>query len=787
MIMHVIAASIRFAWAAWPTCAGVICLILASGQAQAQYIKQDTTGLLGSSDWSPSWSTTVTTGTMTFDNTLSASTAANLSVAGTGTFGKLVFSGTTGPVVISSGTISLSAVNTAIGIEVLSTASDVTINSSFTNNSSTVELNVGTGRTLTLAGGGRVTRSGGAGTVAYTTGAYGSVGAVSWNSGSTATETGGVRVGDSATITIGGVFGNNGFTKINGTNASVSLTSAGNQKAIGNAAASNGKVQLVSGTLAVSGTGLLIGLLNGQGSLDIQGGTFTHSGTTMRIVSQATSGAASGALQISAGTASIREIQFGGGSSTSGTGTLAVSGGRLELGAGGMTNAGSGSFAHNITLAGGTMGAAASWSSDLALKLGGNVTFDTEKSGTAYVITLSGTLSNNGVAAGGFTKTGAGTLTLSSGNTYTGTTTLNAGTLVAGAANAFGGSTAPLVINAGTASLGGFSVAVGPLSGSSGGVLSTSNAAGTATFTTNVASGTSTFAGAIADNGSGVVALTKQGGGRLTFSGNNTYSGATQINAGILAIAPGGSIGSTSGVTLSGSTAELKYNAAAALTRPITLTQGIISGTGTIGSAVTFASGDILSPGNSPGTQAYTSLHAWSPGGTYQWELNALTGAAGTNWDLVNVTSGTFDLSALDTGAGSRFVLDLVTLNALDVAGPLANPFDGGSYTFAIASYNPSNFLLPAGFSNTAGADLTGLFQINLGNWQGTKPQQADISVKINSTATGIDLVIVPEPAAFALAGIGIAVAAWSRRRRCFSVKSFFLTQKAHSFPVMPR
>ena len=181
---------------------------------------------------------------------------------------------------------------------------------------------------------------------------------------------------------------------------------------------------------------------------------------------------------------------------------------------------------------------------------------------------------------------------------------------------------------------------------------------------------------------------------------------------------------------------------------------------------MTFATGDILAPGNSPGTQSYTSLHAWSPGGTYQWELNSLTGSAGSNWDLVNVTSGTFSLSALGSAPGSQFILDLVTLDALNAAGPLSTPFDGGSYTFAIASYNPSNFLLPGDFSNTAGTDLTGLFQINLGNWQGTPPQAGNISVRINATATGIDLVIVPEPGTLALAGIGMAAAAGTLLRR---------------------
>jgi len=260
--------------------------------------------------------------------------------------------------------------------------------------------------------------------------------------------------------------------------------------------------------------------------------------------------------------------------------------------------------------------------------------------------------------------------------------------------------------------------------------------------------------------------LEKNGAGVLALSAANTYSGATTITAGQLRILAG-NINASSGISLNGPTAELKYNSATALTAPLTFTQGTLSGTGTIGTAVTVATNDMISPGNSPGTQAFTSLHAWAPGGTYKWELNALTGTAGINWDLVDVTSGTFSLAALAATPGSQFILDLTTLAAGDAAGQLVNPYDGGSYMFAIASYNPANFLLPAGFSNTAGADLTSLFTFNsLANWQGAKPQVADISVKINSTATGIDLVIVPEPGALALAGIGVAAAAWAAHRR---------------------
>jgi autotransporter-associated beta strand protein len=399
-----------------------------------------------------------------------------------------------------------------------------------------------------------------------------------------------------------------------------------------------------------------------------------------------------------------------------------------------------------------------------------------------------------------FTKAGTGTTSLLSNSLYTGTSTIQNGMVEVNSLPALGlagGLGAPttaangmIQIGSGTTTgvlryIGGGDTTdrVVNLSGTTGGATIDASGSGalvfTSAFTATVAgdktltlTGTSTAANSIDSIAGSGVSVNKTGAGLWRLTGNNSYTAATTVSAGQLHVSAG-NINSSSGITLNGATAELRYNSATALSAPLTLTQGTISGTGTIGTAVTVNTSDVISPGNSPGIQAYTSLHAWAPGGTYKWELNALTGSPGTNWDLVNVTSGTFSLGALATTPGNQFVLDLTTLGAGDVAGQLVNPYDGGSYTFAIASYNPANFLLPIGFSNTAGTDLTSLFTFNgLANWQGAKPQAADISVKINLTATGIDLVIVPEPGALALAGIGIAAAVYAYRRRRLGARS---------------
>ena len=160
-----------------------------------------------------------------------------------------------------------------------------------------------------------------------------------------------------------------------------------------------------------------------------------------------------------------------------------------------------------------------------------------------YNLAGSNNFSNVISGSGTVTKTGPGSLTLSGSNSHTGGTTVNNGTLQLGNANALG--TGGLSVNGGALDLNGNNVSVPAFSGAGGAI--TNSVSGTATLTASV-SGTSTYAGNIAD-GTGSVALSKQGAGKLILSGSLSMAGLN-ANNGVAELTQSGSIGA---LTVSGS------------------------------------------------------------------------------------------------------------------------------------------------------------------------------------------------------------------------------------------
>lgn len=353
--------------------------------------------------------------------------------------------------------------------------------------------------------------------------------------GVTSSQTTGLTV-TSGSLSLTGSNTYSGPTNINGGTLTLGATgslasTAVNVAAAGTLQINSGGASLASGTnLAEGGTLNLFGpasinSLSGAGSAFLfstltvaNGGTFTG-----KLLS-------SGNVVLSGGTLTLSNANGYTGSTTVNGGTLALtSAGSL---AGNIYNIGS---AGTFTVASG-----ASIPATSTLTVNGAVTLNSATPTIASlfgastgVVTLNssnllvtggGTYAGviqNGAAAGSL-SVGGGTLTLTGTNTYTGPTTISSGVLNfsslsnlgAGTAINFGGGT--LQYAAGnTTDISARTISLNP---PGGGIDTNGN---------NV-----TFANAIGNGGSG--GLTKAGAGTLTLNGVNTYTGATNVDAGQL-------------------------------------------------------------------------------------------------------------------------------------------------------------------------------------------------------------------------------------------------------------
>ncbi|MCG3148633.1 MAG: hypothetical protein PCFJNLEI_02078 [Verrucomicrobiae bacterium] len=135
---------------------------------------------------------------------------------------------------------------------------------------------------------------------------------------------------------------------------------------------------------------------------------------------------------------------------------------------------------------------------------------------------------------------------------------------------------------------------------------------------------------------------------------------------------------------------------------------GLLAGTGNMivndGAGQTvIQNGGFLSPGSSPGVLTNTGNAEWQGGGSYIWEINSITGPAGSTWDLWEVT-GNLDITA---ASGNEFVIDINSLTAGNTVGNVSDFNADSDYTFTIAAagsvtgFSADDFILNlAGFSN---------------------------------------------------------------------------------------
>jgi autotransporter-associated beta strand protein len=228
------------------------------------------------------------------------------------------------------------------------------------------------------------------------------------------------------------------------TNASTSTLRVGNNSALGTGslvlnggtiAAADGDARTLANNITLGGN-VTLGDATGTGNLTLNGTVALNGATrTLNVGNNTTlGGAISGAA--------------GNGLTKSGSGTLTLSGvntfsGPLSVNAGQVTLANSGGTAVADTVAvtvasGATLGLSSSFEEIGSLAGEGNVTLGSNlliAGGAGTSTAFSGIMSGTG----GFVKKGAGVMTLSSGNTYSGQTYIVGGTLLYNAAPGTGG------------------------------------------------------------------------------------------------------------------------------------------------------------------------------------------------------------------------------------------------------------------------------------------------------------------------------------------------------------
>jgi len=291
---------------------------------------------------------------------------------------------------------------------------------------------------------------------------------------------------------------------------------------------------LSAGTLSVSADANLGAA--GAG-LDLEGGILQVTGTAFQSTARAiTLGAPGGGFDI-ADAANVFAVSQ----------ALSGTGGLTKLGAGTLVLSGANNYSGGTTISAGTLQGDAG-------SLQGNVV---DNAALVFNQGTNGAFVGNVSGSGTLTKLGAGVLTLSGANSYSGGTVISAGTLQGDTTSLQGNITdnASLVFNQGTngtftgaisgsgslSKLGSGTVTLGGTSTYGGGTTIGAGAlqGDTTSLQGNITDNASlifnqgtngTFAGAISGSGS----LSKLGSGTVTLSGANNYSGGTTIGAGAL-------------------------------------------------------------------------------------------------------------------------------------------------------------------------------------------------------------------------------------------------------------
>jgi outer membrane autotransporter protein len=411
-----------------------------------------------------------------------------------------------------------------------------------------------------------------------------------------------------------------------------------------------------------------------------------------------------GNVDLGSGTDTISNLVGSGTVTKSGTGTLTLTGNNSGFSAafgtttvlnlnGGAVSIGSANNMFNgaLTFDGGTLQTTGALTLPDAITLNaGGGSFD-----TGADLTLSQAITGTG----GLTKTGSGNLTLGGPNTYSGGTAISAGTLT------------------------------GTTSSLQGNIVD--NAA--LVFDQN-------FSGTYAGNISGTGSVARITSNTVTFTGTNTYSGATLVSSGVLAVS-GTGIGDLSATTVaSGAILQLAANetigslaGAGTLTGAFTLTAGGNNTSSTFSGPITgtgitkVGTGTLTLSGTGTPAKLAANGGTLTVSGTYTTAAPSTAASGGT----LNIATGGTLTGGVNAASGSTLIINGSEVGAVTNAGAASGT---GMVTGAFTN---SGSLSP-------GNDGTGIFGVVNGPFTQTASGTLNIDLTPSGVAgTGYDQILV--------------------------------------------